>query len=125
GAAKAVGKVLPEINGKLNGKAVRVPTPDVSIIDSVADVEQPITDQKVNEDYQKAANEDLKDILQYIEEPLVSRDLIGKPHSSIVDSLFTMVLEEQLVNVVSWYDNECAYAARCIGLAAFMNQKGI
>lgn len=125
GAAKAVGKVLPELNGKLNGMAVRVPTPDVSIIDLVAEVEQPITDQKVNEVYQQAANEDLKDILQYIEEPLVSRDLIGNPHSSIVDGLSTMVLEEQMVKVVSWYDNEFAYAARCIDLAAFMNQKGI
>src|SRR5699024_10669476 len=121
GAAKAVGKVLPELNGKLNGMAVRVPTPDVSIIDLVAEVEQPITDQKVNEVYQQAANEDLKDILQYIEEPLVSRDLIGNPHSSIVDGLSTMVLEEQMVKDVSWYDNEFAYAARCIDLVSFMN----
>ncbi|HEX6594942.1 MAG TPA: type I glyceraldehyde-3-phosphate dehydrogenase [Bacillota bacterium] len=125
GAAKAVGKVLPDLNGKLNGMAVRVPTPDVSLIDLVVEVDKRVTVADINDAYKQAASDELTGILDYTEEPLVSRDLIGNPHSSIVDGLSTMVLEDGMVKVVSWYDNELAYAARCVDLAAFMSRKGL
>ncbi|MBO1002566.1 type I glyceraldehyde-3-phosphate dehydrogenase [Pseudogracilibacillus auburnensis] len=125
GAAKAVGKVLPQLNGKLNGMAVRVPVPDGSVVDLVAELEQNVTAEQVNEALRQAAEEELHGILQYSEEPLVSTDIVGNPHSSIIDGLSTMVLEDTMVKVISWYDNEMGYSARCVDLAQFLKEKGL
>ncbi|MEN1967273.1 type I glyceraldehyde-3-phosphate dehydrogenase [Lentibacillus sp. N15] len=125
GAAKVVGKVLPELNGKLNGMAIRVPTPDGSIIDLVADLEKNVTVEEVNKAFAEAANGELEGILEYTEDPLVSSDIVGNPHSSIFDSLSTMVLEDNMVKVVSWYDNEMGYSSRCVDMAAFIGEKGL
>ncbi|APC49088.1 type I glyceraldehyde-3-phosphate dehydrogenase [Virgibacillus halodenitrificans] len=125
GAAKAVGKVLPELNGKLNGMAVRVPTPDGSLVDLVAELDKNVTAEDVNEALKEAANGDLKGIMQYSEEPLVSTDIVGNTHSSIVDGLSTMVLEDNMVKVISWYDNEMGYSSRCVDLAAFLKKQGL
>lgn len=116
GAAKAVGLVLPELQGKLDGMAMRVPVPDGSIIDLVCEVENETTAQEVNEVVKKAAETSLKGILEYSEEPLVSADIIGNQHSSVFDSLSTMV-KGNMVKVVSWYDNEIGYSARVVDLA--------
>ena len=125
GAAKAVGKVLPELNGKLNGMAVRVPTHDGSLVDLVAELDKNVTVEEINKAFKEAAEGPLKGILEYTEAPIVSSDIVGNKHSSIIDGLSTMVLEDNLVKVVSWYDNEIAYAARCIDLALFMKNKGL
>lgn len=123
GAAKAVGKVLPELNGKLNGMAVRVPTPDGSLVDLVAELEQDVSEKDVNEAMKEAAEGPMKGIMEYTEAPIVSSDIIGNPHSSIIDGLSTMVLEDNLVKVIGWYDNEYGYASRCIDLAIFMAEQ--
>jgi len=126
GAAKAVGKVLPELNGKLNGFAMRVPTPNVSVVDLVVDLEKtPVTKEEINEAFRAAAENELKGILAYTEEPLVSIDFNGNPHSSIVDGLSTMVIDDNMVKVVSWYDNEWGYSCRIVDLAALMAKKGL
>lgn len=125
GAAKAVGKVLPELNGKLNGMAVRVPTPDGSLTDLVAELEKNVTKEEVNNAFKAAAEGPMKGVLQYTEDPIVSSDIVGNAHSSIVDGLSTMVMEDNMVKVVSWYDNEYAYAARCIDLVELLNSKGL
>ncbi|WP_249871258.1 type I glyceraldehyde-3-phosphate dehydrogenase [Oceanobacillus saliphilus] len=125
GAAKAVGLVLPEINGKLNGMAVRVPTPDGSLVDLVAELDKNVTAEDVNRALKEAAEGPLKGVLQYSEEPLVSTDIIGNPHSSVVDGLSTMVMEDNMVKVVSWYDNEMGYSARCVDLAAYLKKQGL
>lgn len=120
GAAAAVGKVLPDLNGKLNGMAMRVPTPNVSVVDLVAELEQNVTASEVNDTFKAAATGSLKGILAYSDDPLVSRDYNGDPHSSIIDGLSTMVLDDNMVKVVSWYDNEWGYSNRCVDLAAYM-----
>jgi glyceraldehyde 3-phosphate dehydrogenase len=120
GAAVATTVVLPELKGKLDGMAVRVPTWDGSMIDFVAQVAKAVTREQINEAARMAAEGPMKGILQYIEEPVVSVDIIGNPHSSIFDGLLTMVLGENLIKVISWYDNESAYALRMVELAAFM-----
>ncbi|GGB35899.1 glyceraldehyde-3-phosphate dehydrogenase 1 [Lentibacillus populi] len=125
GAAKVVGKVLPELNGKLNGMAIRVPTPDGSIIDLVAELDKNVTAEEVNKAFAEAANGDLQGILEYTEDPLVSSDIVGNPHSSIFDSLSTMIMEDNMVKVVSWYDNEMGYSTRCVDMAAFLSKKGL
>ncbi|GFZ85498.1 glyceraldehyde-3-phosphate dehydrogenase 1 [Compostibacillus humi] len=125
GAAKAVGLVLPELNGKLNGMAVRVPTPDGSLTDLVAELEKTVTVDDINNAFKEAAEGPLKGILQYSEEPLVSRDIIGNTHSSIVDGLSTMVMENNFVKVVSWYDNEMGYSTRCVDLVVYMAKQGL
>ncbi|WP_042222550.1 type I glyceraldehyde-3-phosphate dehydrogenase [Oceanobacillus manasiensis] len=125
GAAKAVGKVLPELNGKLNGGAVRVPTPDGSLVDLVVELDKNVTAEDVNAALKEAAEGDLKGILEYSEEPLVSSDIVGNPHSSIIDGLSTMVLEDNMVKVISWYDNEMGYSSRCVDLAAFLKKQGL
>lgn len=125
GAAKAVGLVLPELNGKLNGFSLRVPTPNVSITDLVAELERDVTVEEVNSALKAAAAGPMKGILDYNEEPLVSKDYNGNPHSSIVDALSTMVVDGNMVKVVSWYDNEWGYSNRVIDLAIFMAKKGI
>lgn len=126
GAAKVVGKVLPELDGKLNGMAVRVPTPDGSLVDLVAELDKNVTEEEVNKAFKDAATEgSLKDVLEYSEDPLVSTDIVGNPHSSIFDSLSTMTLEDNMVKVISWYDNEMGYSARCVDMAVFIQKQGV
>jgi glyceraldehyde 3-phosphate dehydrogenase len=125
GAAKVVGKVLPALDGKLNGMAVRVPTPDGSLVDLVAELDKNVTAEEVNKAFAEAAEGELKGILEYTELPIVSSDIVGNTHSSIIDAQSTMVLEDNMVKVVSWYDNEMAYSARCVDLAAFIKKQGL
>lgn len=125
GAAAAVGQVLPELAGKLNGMAMRVPTPNVSVVDLVAVLDKNVTAEEVNNVLKAAAEGPLKGILAYSEEPLVSRDYNGNPHSSIIDGLSTMVIGENMIKVVSWYDNEWGYSNRCVDLAAYMMKQGL
>ncbi|WP_430791052.1 type I glyceraldehyde-3-phosphate dehydrogenase [Virgibacillus flavescens] len=125
GAAKVVGKVLPELEGKLNGMAVRVPTPDGSLVDLVAELDKNVTAEEVNKAFKEAAEGDLKGIVGYSEEPLVSSDIVGNTHSSLFDALSTMTLEDNMVKVVSWYDNEMAYSARCVDLAVYIKSQGL
>ena len=125
GAAKAVGKVLPDLNGKLNGFAMRVPTPNVSVVDLVADVEKPTSVEEVNTALRAAAEGPLAGILAYTEEPLVSKDFNGDPHSAIVDALSTMVMDGTMVKVIAWYDNEWAYSVRVVDLAAYIAERGL
>ena len=124
GAAKAVSLVLPELKGKMDGMAIRVPTPNVSLVDLVAEVEKDTTAEEVNKTLKSAAEGELKNILQYSEEPLVSIDLNDNSHSSIVDGLSTSVIEKNMVKVLSWYDNEWAYSCRVRDLAMFIAEKG-
>ncbi len=116
GAARAIGKVIPELNGKLDGMSVRVPTPDGSLVDLVAELNRDVTIEEVNEAMKKAAEGPMKGILQYCEDPIVSVDIIGNPHSSIFDSLSTFVVDGNFVKVLSWYDNEWGYSNRCVDL---------
>ena len=125
GAAKAVALVLPELKGKLNGFAMRVPTPNVSVVDLVVELEKNVTVEEVNEAMKNAANNELKGVLQYSEEPLVSIDYNHDPHSSSFDALSTMVMEGNMVKVLSWYDNEWGYSNRVVDLAAYIAKKGI
>ncbi|WP_186580930.1 type I glyceraldehyde-3-phosphate dehydrogenase [Aquibacillus kalidii] len=125
GAAKAVSLVLPELKGKLNGMAMRVPTPDGSLVDLVAELDKDVTAEEVNAAFKEAAEGKLKGILGYSEEPLVSADYVGDPHSSTIDALSTMVMEGNLVKVVSWYDNEMGYSTRCVDLAVFLKKQGL
>jgi glyceraldehyde 3-phosphate dehydrogenase len=117
GAARAVGKVLPELNGKLDGVAIRVPTPTGSIVDLVAELNKDVTVEEVNAAMKKAAEGPLKGILAYTEDPIVSVDIIHDTHSSIFDSLSTMVMDGNKVKVFSWYDNEWGYSNRVVDLA--------
>jgi len=116
GAARAVGKVLPELNGKLDGFALRVPTPVGSIVDLTAQLEKSTSVEGVNEAMKAAAEGPLKGILQYCTDPIVSRDIVGNAHSSIFDSEMTAVMDGDFVKVVSWYDNEWGYSSRCVDL---------
>ena len=116
GAAKAVGLVLPELNGRLDGMAIRVPTQDVSVVDLVAEVERETTAEEVNGALKEAASGALKGILDYTEEPLVSIDYLGNPASSTVDGLSTKVLDKAMVKVISWYDNEWGFSCRMVDL---------
>jgi glyceraldehyde-3-phosphate dehydrogenase (NAD(P)) len=123
GAAKAVGLVLPELKGKLNGIALRVPTPNVSVVDLVVQVEKPTIAEQVNRVLKEAAEGPLKGILEYSDLPLVSSDYKGHDASSIVDSSLTMVMGGDMVKVVAWYDNEWGYSQRVVDLAELMAQK--
>lgn len=123
GAASAVTLVIPELKGKLDGMAVRVPTPNVSLVDFVAELETNVTREEVNSALKEASENELKGLLVYNELPLVSSDYNGNPSSSTVDGLSTMVLEDNMVKVISWYDNETAYSVRCIDLALHMFKK--
>ena len=125
GAAKAVGLVLPELKGKLDGYAMRVPTPDVSVVDLVVLVEKSTTTEEVNAALKKAAEGPMKGILQYVEEELVSKDFTGNPHSSMVDAGFTKVIDGNLVKVVAWYDNEWGYSCRVRDLISYVAVKGL
>ncbi|MED4601767.1 type I glyceraldehyde-3-phosphate dehydrogenase [Paenibacillus validus] len=125
GAAKAVSLVLPELKGKLNGMAMRVPTPNVSVTDLVVEVSKNVTVDEVNAALREAANGPLKGILNYTEEPLVSSDFNGDPASSTIDALSTMVVGDNMVKVVSWYDNEWGYSNRVVDLVSFIAKKGL
>lgn len=126
GAAKAVSLVLPELKGKLNGFAMRVPTPNVSVVDLVVNLEKtPVTVEEINAALQKAAENELQGIMAYTDEPLVSTDFNGNPYSSIVDGLSTMVIDDSMVKVLAWYDNEWGYSCRVADLASYMVQKGL
>lgn len=125
GAAKAVGLVLPELNGKLNGMSVRVPTPNVSVVDLVVELKKPTTKEEINAAFKAASENELKGILGYTDLPLVSKDFNGCAMSSYIDGLSTMVIEGTMAKVISWYDNETGYATRCVDLALYMASKGL
>jgi glyceraldehyde 3-phosphate dehydrogenase len=125
GAAKAVALVLPELKGKLNGMAMRVPTPNVSIVDLVMELDKDVTAEDVNAALRTAAEGPLKGILAYSELPLVSTDYNGSTASSTIDALSTMVLEGNMVKVLSWYDNEVGYSSRVVDLVDYLAQKGL
>jgi len=118
GAAKATALVLPQVKGRIDGMAMRVPTPDVSVIDLTAELEKTVTVDQVNDAFRSAATGSMKGILDVSDEPLVSVDYIGHPASSIVDLLSTFVVDDSMVKVMAWYDNEWAYSVRCVDLAA-------
>ena len=123
GAAKAVGLVLPELKGKLDGMAIRVPTPNVSVVDLVAEISKDTNAEEVNGALKKAAEGPLKGIIQYSEEPLVSIDFNGNPHSAIVDATLTKVIENRMVKVLAWYDNEWGYSLRLRDLIIYLTGK--
>ncbi len=123
GAAKAVGLVLPELKGKLNGMAIRVPTPNVSVVDLVVEIGREVTAEEINASLRRNAEGPMKGILQYSEEPLVSSDLNGNPHSSIVDATLTMVLDGKMAKVLSWYDNEWGYSSRLRDLIVYITKR--
>ncbi|MCJ7623067.1 MAG: type I glyceraldehyde-3-phosphate dehydrogenase, partial [Anaerolineaceae bacterium] len=120
GAAKAIALVIPDLKGKFDGFSLRVPTPTVSIVDFVAQVEKPTTVEEVNAAFKDASEGAMKGILGYSEEPLVSMDFKGDPRSSIIDAANTMVMAGSMVKVVTWYDNEWGYSCRTADLAAIM-----
>ncbi len=121
GAAKAVGIVIPELKGKFNGISIRVPTPDVSLIDFVCQLSRETTVDEINNAFREASENELKGILDYTEEELVSVDYLGNPHSSIVDGKSTEVIEGNLVKVIAWYDNEWGYSMRLKDLIKYIN----
>jgi glyceraldehyde 3-phosphate dehydrogenase len=125
GAAKAVSLVLPELKGKLNGMAMRVPTPNVSVVDLVVELEKDVTVEDVNGKLKAAAEGPLKGILEYTELPLVSSDYNGSTASSTIDALSTMVMEGNMVKVLSWYDNEVGYSNRVVDLVDYIASKGL
>ncbi len=125
GAAKAISLVIPELKGKLDGYAMRVPTPDVSVVDLVVLTSKNTTAEEVNQALEEAANGPLKGILAYTEDPVVSTDMLHNPNSSIVDAGMTKVLDGNLVHVISWYDNEWGYSMRVVDLIAFLANKGL
>jgi len=120
GAAKAVGKVIPELNGKLNGMAMRVPVKDASVVDLVVELDKEATAEEINAAMKEAADGPMKGILEYCEDPVVSVDIIGNTHSSIFDALSTMVIEGTMVKIISWYDNEWGYSNRVVDLIAML-----
>ena len=123
GAAKATSLVIPELKGKIDGIAIRVPTPDVSFTDLAVVVDKPVTVHDVNAAFRKAADGELKGILQYTEEELVSSDYIGNPHSCILDAKSTNVVDGTLLKVSGWYDNEWGYASRCVDLLQYIGKQ--
>src|SRR5690606_12069792 len=125
GAAKAVALVLPELKGKLNGGAVRVPTPNVSLVDLVVELDKEVTAEEINAALKAASEGNLKGILNYSEEPLVSSDYNGNPASSTIDALSTMVMEGNMAKVISWYDNESGYSHRVVDLVDYIASKGL
>ncbi|MDX2149210.1 MAG: type I glyceraldehyde-3-phosphate dehydrogenase [Bryobacteraceae bacterium] len=125
GAAKAIGLVMPALKGKLDGYSMRVPTPNVSVVDFVALLDKPATAEAVNAALKSAAEGPLKGILGYTEDPVVSTDMMKNPNSSIVDSQMTKVLDGNLLKVVAWYDNEWGYSCRVVDLITFMGKKGL
>ena len=125
GAAVAVGEVLPELIGKLDGISIRVPSPNVSVVDLVVQVDKETNAAAVNAAFAAAADDTLKGILQVATDPLVSTDFKGNPHSSIVDAAYTSVMQGDFVKLLSWYDNEWGYSSRCVDLVKFLAKKGL
>jgi glyceraldehyde 3-phosphate dehydrogenase len=125
GAAKAIGLVMPELKGKLDGYSMRVPTPNVSVVDFVFEASRTVTAEEINGALKAAAEGPLKGILAYTTDPVVSSDMLQNPNSSIVDSLLTKVLGGNLVKVVSWYDNEWGYSCRVLDLIEYVAKKGL
>jgi len=125
GAATAVGEVLPELKGRLDGIAMRVPTPNVSVVDLAVIVDKKTSKEEVNAAFKAAADGKLKGILEYTTEPLVSVDFRGNAHSSILDSAYTAVMDGDFVKVLSWYDNEWGYSSRCVDLLRYLVKKGL
>jgi glyceraldehyde 3-phosphate dehydrogenase len=122
GAAKAVGLVIPELEGKIDGIAIRVPTCNVSVVDLVALLKKNVSADEVNESFKKASEGKLNGILDYTEEPLVSVDFMANPHSCIVDGLFTRITDENLVKILAWYDNEWGFSCRMIDLIKYISR---
>ena len=122
GAAKAIGLVIPELKGKLDGIAMRVPVADGSMIDLTVELSKQATIEEINSSFQNAASGELKDILEYTEDPIVSSDVIGNSHSSIFDAKSTMVIGNNFVKVVAWYDNEWGYSSRCVDLITYASR---
>ena len=120
GAAEAVGEVIPEMKGKLTGMAIRVPTPNVSVVDVVLETERQVTVESANNALKNSANGELREVLAYTEEPLVSKDFNGNPNSSIVDGLSTLVVGDNMLKVLAWYDNEWGFSCRVIDLIKYM-----
>ncbi|MCY4576424.1 MAG: type I glyceraldehyde-3-phosphate dehydrogenase, partial [Chloroflexi bacterium] len=125
GAARAVGLALPELNGRIHGLAYRVPTTTVSIVDFTAEIDGDVTAEEINDAYREAAATSMQGILDVSDEPLVSSDFRGDPHSAILDSLSTIVIGGNMVKVLAWYDNEWGYSCRVSDLAQFMASKGL
>lgn len=125
GAAKAVALVLPQLKGKLNGFAMRVPTPNVSVVDLTVELAKAASSTEINDALRRAAETDLKGVMAYTDEPLVSIDFNHNSHSSIVDGISTMVVGDNMAKVIAWYDNEWGYSCRVVDLAAYMISKGL
>ena len=123
GAAKATSLVIPELKGKIDGIAIRVPTPDVSLTDLAVVVDKPVTVQQVNAAFKAAADGPMKGILQYTEEELVGVDFTGNPHSCILDAKSTNVVDGLLIKVSGWYDNEWGYSCRCVDLLRYVSAR--
>ena len=125
GAARAIGLVIPDLKGKLDGMAVRVPTPNVSLVDFTAELNKPATEEAINKAMQAAAEGPLAGVLQYCAEPLVSIDFRGNPHSASLDAPYTKVMDGNFVKILAWYDNEWGYSSRCVDLLRLLVKKGI
>jgi len=125
GAARVVGVVIPELQGKLHGIAIRVPTPTVSIVDFVADLNRQVSPEEINQAFKNAAKGVMRGIIEYCDEPLVSSDFKSNPASAIFDSLSTMVMDDSMVKVLAWYDNEWGYSCRIADLVAYIAGKGL
>ncbi len=125
GAATAVGLVIPELKGKLDGIAIRVPTPDVSLLDLTVELAKSATAEEINNAFRKASNGSLQGILKYTEEPLVSADYRGEENSAVVDGLLTMVMGDKMAKVIAWYDNEWGYSVRVVDVVSYIASKGL
>jgi glyceraldehyde 3-phosphate dehydrogenase len=125
GAASAVGEVMPEMKGKLDGISMRVPTPNVSVVDLVALIDKKATAEQINAAFKAAADGPLKGIMEYVTAPLVSIDFRGNPHSAMVDSMYTKVMDDDFIKIMAWYDNEWGYSNRCVDLLQYMASKGL
>lgn len=125
GAASAVGEVIPELKGKLDGLAVRVPTPNVSLVDLTVELKKGATASEINAAFKAASESNLKGILKYTEEPLVSKDYNGESNSAVLDGLLTMTMGDKMAKVIAWYDNEWAYSTRVVDLVEYIASKGL
>jgi glyceraldehyde 3-phosphate dehydrogenase len=125
GAASALGLVIPELDGKMDGMAIRVPTPDVSIVDLTVELKKPAGKEELNKAFQQASETYLKGILKYTEKPLVSTDYRGEEHSAVVDGLLTMSAGDRMAKVIAWYDNEWGYSVRVVDVVAYIASKGL
>ena len=125
GAAKATALVIPQLKGKIDGLSIRVPTPNVSLMDLVVELGRDVTKEEINKALETASLGELKGIMEYREEPLVSKDFNGNPHSSIIDPQSTYVVDKKLAKVIAWYDNEWGYSCRVVDLIEYISKKGL